>query len=65
MPKEIHLATYVASLMEEAQSFQRLWIRERKKDKTKWPMKMAPGDWDEQFTAHLETVRKGDETYED
>lgn len=66
VPRKITLDEYMSRLMDETISFRVRWRAGQKTEgKKKWPEKMDPGDWDEQFSAHLQTVHSVDRAYGD
>lgn len=58
LQKPLLLSQYTETLRKEVAAFELQWIEHQTKEGTNmWPREMNPGDWDEQFTAFLQSRR--------
>lgn len=48
------LEDFVAELRQDANKFERYWVRKNKENPSQFPMQMGGGDWFEQFLAWCE-----------
>lgn len=53
------LEAFVKEVREDILRFERYWVKHHKVEPERYPMRMNPGDWNEQFLAFLETEKPG------